>query len=219
MFNYFYSSMTERSFQDCAVSTRKFSMVHLATCIPLASLAMYAAPCVWCPEALFDHQHYLYEVALMNTTGYFVVDIYVLCRNWFKYGKIDGGALMFVHHIASFVTYYNVYQAGKGQHVCTLFLLNEVSTLFLNWIHFYTKRPRVRIIFGVGLLVSFFVFRIMMFARLNYILIRNWKIVVALPKYIMVNLTSVSILFSVMNLFWFRQICRGFLKALIKNSK
>ena len=219
VFRHFYGAMDERSFADCALSTRKFSMVHLGVCIPLASLALYQAPCEWCVDVLFDRQHYLYEMTLMNTSGYFIVDLYLLCRNWFRYGKIDGGALMFVHHLSAFVTYYSVYRAGKGQHVCALFLLNEVSTVFLNGIYFYANKPRLRVACGAGLLVTFFVFRILMFARFNYIMVRDWQTVVALPHYLMVNLVSVALLFSIMNLFWFRQICAGFAKALSKKHR
>lgn len=218
VFNYFYGTMVETSFADCALGTRKFSMVHLGICIPLASLAIYQAPCVWCVDVLFNRQHHLYGMSLMNTTGYFIVDLCILFRNWLKYGKIDGGSLMIVHHLTSFVTCSNVYYSDKGQHLCTLFLFNEVSTVFLNWIHFYTDRPRLRIACGSGLLVSFFVFRILMFARFNYIIFHNWQTIIALPDYFVLNLLSVTLLFSAMNLFWFYKVCHGFAKAMIKKN-
>lgn len=219
VFRHLYTPIHDGStFDECAQRTRIFSMVHLGVCLPLASFAMYMSPCVWCMDVLFERQHYLYEMALMNTTGYFIVDIYVLCRNWFKYKRVDGGTLMFVHHISSFVTYYNAYRSGIGQHALSLFLLNETSTVFLNGIHFYARRPRVRIVCGAGLLVTFFVFRILMFARINYILFRNWHMVTTIPPYMRVNLLVVTTLFTGMNLFWFQKIVKGFMNALTKKK-
>ena len=61
---------------------------------------------IWDIENLFYRDHWTYDIALMNTTGYFIVELFVLFRNWFKYKEIDGGVLMIFHHVLSFVTYY-----------------------------------------------------------------------------------------------------------------
>lgn len=217
VFNHFYTAHQERTFDDCANSTRKFSMVHLSLCLPLASIATYYTPCVWCLDSLFTRTHYTYEIALMNTTGYFIVDLYIILRNWAKYGRVDGGSLMLVHHIFALITYYQVYLANMGLHVCVLFILNETSTVFLNGIYFYAKRPRVRILCGVGLLLSFFVFRILMLAKINYVFFGNWRAVShMIPAHLLLTFTLTVLLFSCMNIYWYRKICLGFLKALQK---
>ena len=217
VFKYFYGTMIENSFECCAMNTRKFSMVHLAVCIPMSSLAIYKAPCVWCTNTLLHQRHYLYELSLTNSASYFIVDLYVIYFNWLKHRRFDGGKVMIFHHLSFLVTYYNVYQSRKGQHICTLFLLNEISTIFLNGIYFYSNHPKLRIVCGICLLISFFIFRILMFARLNQIIFSKWESISVLPDYLIINLLCVSLLFSTLNLFWFQKILKGFVNVLTKN--
>ena len=209
-----YALSPQRTFDDCVRCNRKLSMLHLSACIPLASYAMYTAPCVWCIDAIFHRQHWLYDITLMNTTGYFIVELIVLFRNWFKYNEIDGGVLMIFHHGLSFTTYYISYNVMMGQHIETLFLLNEVSTVFLNGIYFWSHRPRLRLIPGIGLIITFFVFRILMFFRISYIFVRNWSVIAEMPFYFVANLGFVTVFFSIMNCYWFGKILSGFRKAI-----
>ena len=177
-------------------------------------------------EATF-HQSQETEMWLMITAGYLLYDLALLIY----YARILGSLSMYLHHIIVLSAFF----AGAALRIGTLymaaFLVNEVSTIFLNFNYFLAMTPKLRNsiwykVNGVAFLITFTIFRTIQNSAVTYhIFARAWKylwiVVRALPTKLQLGcagLTILAVAHTILNIAWLGEVVKASSRKLARSS-
>lgn len=135
----------------------------------------------------------------------------------------NGGPELVVHHVAAFVSVLRSLQQQQA-HVYTLAMLATEATTPLINARWLMDKAGMRahpayIANGVGLLVAWVVFRLLLFVPFVQHVVQHWKELEMLTSYDRAIVVVVPILLWSLNLWWFTKILRGALKLVLGDKK
>ena len=155
----------------------------------------------------------LTRAALGMSAGYFIVDLFLVLRH-----SGLGGPAMVAHHVAALSALAIGGTRDEG-HLYTLgLMLAESTTPFVN-ARYFLDAAGMRshwsyVANGLALTVSWGVVRVLGFAAFFVHLYQHWSDVLALSPACRFLLTTVPVLFSGLNLYWFGLLLKGAAKVL-----
>jgi len=170
------------------------------------------------------------SVFLIVTSAYLTYDF----GQCLKHRKILGDSLTLVHHLIIVVAFTTGVATGTGTFFMGCFLLNEVSTLFLNANFFLACNPQRRNgplyrANGVALLVSFFLCRVVFNWYMAYhLLVHTWLPLSHLLEPGVTPMTTVvlcavlsclALLHCLLNMAWFMLLAKAVARKLTRVSK
>ena len=148
---------------------------------------------------------------IMN--GYLIFDL-LIDTIWNIFNNDNISMQMFVHHITGLISMYNIrlYDSVPGFHYIMIVFLAEISTPFLHmsWILYHFNMTNVWYYKPIGytLILTFFVFRILLSPYLLYKLINERHVWNNSISYMFEVNLLISVLFIILNYLWFTKLIK-----------
>ena len=198
--------------------SRNVSTLHSVVVVTLCAAAYgEVAPILFDPSgAIWTARGEMTTLVVCITTGYILFDS--LLGLAFP-GQLD--APMWIHHLVVLACFLSGLAYGVGVPFCALFLINEASTIPLNFHFQWCGRQRnwVRTVNGAALWLSYLLCRMVANAFLSASVYTTSAPAVraAYPVVWALQICVLSTL-TVLNCMWFYKISRGFFKAISGGS-
>lgn len=125
---------------------------------------------------------------------------------------------MKIHHAAVLVAFTAAYGAGFASPFTCLLVMNEASTFFVNNNFSWAKAPWARITNGIGLFLSFLIFRILLNSVVGVVMYRTQSSLlphIEIQAFLWLMFSSLQCL----NVSWFYQICVKLVSAIAGQRK
>jgi hypothetical protein len=194
--------------------SRNVSTLHSAVVVSLAVRAYFdVAPLLWDPSgAIWTARIPSAALPVAITTGYIAYDV---ALGLAFPGQLDAG--MWAHHAIVLLSYVTGLSLGFATPYAALFLVNEASTIPLNWHYQWCGRQRgcVRTTNGTALWLAYLVCRMVANTVLTASVVTTSSPAVraAFPVAWGIQMFVLAVL-TALNANWFYRITRGFVKAL-----
>lgn len=166
-------------------------------------------------DSIFDYPHnQIYQIQyiafdIMN--GYLIYDLF-MDTIWNIFNNDPTSIQMFAHHITGLVSMYCIrsYESVPGFHYIMIVMLAEISTPFLHtsWILYNFNMTKVWYynLIGYTLILTFFIFRILLSPYLLYKLIIERHIWKNTTPYIFEINLLITFVFILLNYSWFTKL-------------
>lgn len=194
--------------------SRNVSTLHSVVVVALAMRAYFdVAPLLWDPSgAIWTARIPSAELPVAITTGYIAFDV---ALGLAFPGQLTPG--MWAHHAIVLLSYVSGLAMGFSTPYAALFLINEASTIPLNWHYQWCGRQRgcVRTTNGTALWLAYLLCRMVTNTVLTASVVTTSSPAVrsAFPIAWGIQMFVLAVL-TVLNANWFYRISRGFFKAL-----